>query len=397
MIALHRSFVTDSPRILVIRNRYIGDTVLAIPFLRNLRRRFPDAVIDVLVEPGAGQILADCPYKNELVVWERPQRVNEVVPGSLANVIATARWLRTKLYDRAYILKRSLSTGLLAWLAGIPHRVGAAKDGRGLLLSRRVPFHKERHEVELSLDLLRADGIEVDDGHNENWVAADAGAKADRLVSGLPLVRPRVFLAPRSTDEERNWPLDRMAEVIRWLIEDRGCEIVLCGAETDLVTHRQLSAALPPPTATHLHDFSRECSLREAAALVSRMDLCVGVDSGLPHVAASFGVPVVTLSGAADPRQWHPWQTQAEVVAAADGSRSMLGITVGQVQAATDRLFAAAGIEAKAQRRGLRSLDQRRGLRSLDLRRGGYRYEVVASAPCMQLQRSTLPETTKAA
>ena len=188
-----------------------------------------------------------------------------------------------------------------------------------------------------------------------------------------------------------------MAEVIRWLIEDRGCEIVLCGAETDLVTHRQLSAALPPPTATHLHDFSRECSLREAAALVSRMDLCVGVDSGLPHVAASFGVPVVTLSGAADPRQWHPWKTQAEVVAAADGSRSMLGITVGQVQAATDRLFAAAGIEAKAQRRGLRSLDQRRGLRSLDLRRGGYRYEVVASAPCMQLQRSTLPETTKAA
>jgi heptosyltransferase-2 len=395
MIHFHRSSATDPGRILVIRNRYIGDTVLAIPFLRNLRRRFPDAVIDVLVEPGAGQILADCPYKNELVVWERPQRVNEVVPGSLANVIATARWLRTKRYDRAYILKRSLSTGLLAWLAGIPHRVGVVKDGRGLLLSRRVPYRKDRHEVDLSLDLLRADGIDVDDGRNENWVAAEAGAKADQLLSELPPARPRVFLAPRSTDEDRNWPLARMAEVIRWLIEDRGSDVFLCGSTKDLPTHRRLQAALPPPVARYLHDFSQECSLRETAALLSRMDLCVGVDSGLPHVAASFGVPVVTLSGAADPRQWHPWKTQAAVVAAADGSRSMLGITVRQVQAEIDRLFAEAGVMEKA---------RRRGLRTLDLRSGGYRYEIFgtsshapADSPTLLEPTTPAPETAKAA
>ncbi len=386
MIALHRSLATDPARILVIRNRYIGDTVLAIPFLRNLRRRFPDAVIDVLVEPGAGQILADCPYKDELVVWERPRRVNEVVPGSLANIMATARWLRGRRYDRAYILKRSLSTGLLAWLARIPHRVGVAKDGRGLLLTRRVPFCKGRHEVEHSLDLLRADGIDVDDGHNENWVAAEAGAMADRLLSGLSPLRPRVFIAPRSTDERKNWPLDRMATVIRWLIEDRGCDIFLCGAKADLSTHRRLAATLPPPAATHLHDFSTACSLREAAALLSRMDLCLGVDSGLPHVAASFGVPVVTLSGSVDPWQWHPWKTPAAVVEAADGTRTMLGVTIGQVQAATNRLFAEAGIVEKA---------RRRGLRTLDLRSGGYPYQVMESSPHKQPQSHRLPENAK--
>jgi heptosyltransferase-2 len=383
LIALNRSSTLDPARILVIRNRYIGDTVLAIPFLRNLRRRFPDAVIDVLVEPGAGQILADCPYKDELVVWKRPQRVNEVVPGSLSNIVATARWLREKRYDRAYILKRSLSTGLLAWLAGIPHRVGVAKDGRGLLLTRRVPYHRGRHEVELTLDLLRADGIDVDDAHNENWVADEAATKADRLLRSLPPARPRVFVAPRSTDEERNWPLDRMAEVIRWLIEDRGCDVVLCGATADLITHRRVAAALPPLAACHLHDFSEVCSLREAAAVLSRMDLCLGVDSGLPHVAASFGVPVLTLSGAADPRQWHPWKTQSTVVEAADGTRSMLGITVGQVKAATDQLVAEAGIAEKA---------RRRGMRSLDLRSGSYAYQVVESSPPEQPQSRMLPE-----
>ena len=386
MIARLRVTKTERERILVIRNRYIGDTVLAIPFLRNLRRRFPDAVIDVLVEPGAGQILADCPYKNDLVVWRRPRRINDVVPGSLANIVATARWLRDKRYDRAYILKRSLSTGLLAWLAGIPHRVGVAKDGRGVLLTRRVPYQKGRHEVELTLDLLRADGIDVDDGHNENWVTEEAGAKVDRLLAGLPPARPWVFVAPRSTDEERNWPLDRMAETVRWLIEDRGCEVLLCGAALDLVTHRRVVAALPPSAASHVHDLSRECSLRETAALLSRMDLCLGVDSGLPHVAASFGVPVVTLSGAADPRQWHPWKTQAAVVVAAAGPRSMLGITVDQVQAATDRLVAETGIREQA---------RRRGMRSLDLRSGSYPYQVVESLPREQPRSHVGPEKSK--
>lgn len=383
MIAFTRASTNNPARILVIRNRYIGDTVLAIPFLRNLRRRFPEAVIDVLVEPGAGQVLADCPYKDELVVWERPRRVNEVVPGSLANIVATARWLRGRRYDRAYILKRSLSTGLLAWLAGIPHRVGVAKDGRGLLLTRRVRYRKHRHEVELSLDLLRADGIEVDDGHNENWVAAEAGAKADQLLAGVSPTRPRVFVAPRSTDEDRNWPLDRMAEVIRWLIEDRGSDVVLCGSKADLLTHRRLQAALPPSIARHLHDFSEMCTLREAAAVVSRMDLCLGVDSGLPHVAASFGVPVITLSGSADPRQWHPWKTRSAVVQAADGARTAVGITVGQVQAAVDRLFAEAGIAEEA---------RRRGMRSLDLRSGSYSYQVVESSPHRQPQPRMLPK-----
>jgi ADP-heptose:LPS heptosyltransferase len=73
------------------------------------------------------------------------------------------------------------------------------------------------------------------------------------------------------------------------------------------------------------------------------MDLCVGVDSGLPHIAASHGVPVVALFGPTDPRQWHPWKTASEVVCAGrtaskDGS-GMLAIGIEQVTAAAARLL----------------------------------------------------------
>jgi ADP-heptose:LPS heptosyltransferase len=81
--------------------------------------------------------------------------------------------------------------------------------------------------------------------------------------------------------------------------------------------------------------------LRQVGALLARMDLCVGVDSGLPHLAASHGVPVVALFGPTDPAQWHPWKTVCAAVQAPRGGRSMADINVEQVIAAASRLLAA--------------------------------------------------------
>lgn len=357
-------------RILVIRNRYIGDTVLAIPFLRNLRRKYPDAIIDVLVEHGAGQILADCPYKNELVVWERPKRINDVVPNSFANIVSTARWIRRRRYDQTFILKRSLSTGLLAWLAGIPHRIGAVRDGRGMFLTRKVPLQKGRHEVELSFDLLRAEGIAVDDGHNENWVSESSGRKVDQLLASIPPQKPRVFISPKSSDSVRNWRMPHMVEVLRWLIEDFGCEVFLCGSLADLDVHQQLKQTLDTNVASHVHDFSRQCSLGEVSALLSQMDCCIGVDTGLPHVAASFGVPIVKICGQTDQRQWRPWKTQSILVQPPNHSNAVIDVTVDQVITAIQQLFHKAHVGKKA---------SRRSIKTLDLRTGMYPYQVLES------------------
>lgn len=362
-------------RILVVRNGFIGDTVLAIPFLRNLRRRHPDAVIDVLVEPRSGEVLVDCPYKNELIAWKRPPRVRRVVHGSLANIIANARWLRMRRYDRAYVLKRSVSSVLLVWLAGIRHRVGFASPLRSPLLTSRVPLRRHRHEAESFLDLLRAEGVVIDDAHNENWIPEPLAAKADAVLDRLPARGPRVFIAPRSTDVHRRWPLRRMCRVIEWLVSDRGCEVHLCGGPLDVHAHDTIRLLIGDDVAAHVHDHSSGLTLRETVALLSRMDLCVGVDTGLPHIAASCGVPVVKLYGPTDPRQWHPWKTESAVVRAPQPSANpMLDISVDQVVAAVGRMLD--GVVTRRRRERLRIPR----LRSLDLRAGTHRYEVYSSA-----------------
>ncbi len=299
-------------RILVVRTRFVGDTVLAIPFLRNLRRAFPAARIDVLVEKASGSVLADCPYVDELIT--APGITGKGRMSTCRAVVANAAWLRSRGYDRAYVLKRSLSAILQTRLAGIPWRVGFAPQGGSLLLDRAVPIREHRHEVEVFLDLLRADGIAIDDAHNENWVDPGIGAKVDRLLARLAPGRPRVFLAPRSTAVEREWPVERMARVAEWLVRERGCEIVFCGAPRDMTMHADIAARVGPPGAGRLHDLTADLGLRETGALLSRMDLCLGIDTGLLHVAASYGVPVVALIGPTDPNQWHPWGTPFEVL-----------------------------------------------------------------------------------
>lgn len=379
-------------RILVVCTRYIGDTVLATPFLRNLRRAFPDAVIDVLAEGAAREVLADCPYPDELLAWERPRRGRG---RSLLALRATAAWLRGRGYSRVYLLKRSTSVAMLAWLAGIPHRVGFASEFGRLLLTRAVPAPRGRHRVQIYLDQLRIDGLEVDDGRNENWVPEPVAERVATRLAMLPPDRPTVFLAMRGTDKARLWRPDRWASLVTWLVRDRGCKIVLCGAAVDAADHRRLEAAVTPEVRGHIHDFSSRLSLRETGGLVARADLCIGVDTGLVHLAASFGVPIVVLVGPTDPNRWAPWMTQSEVVRSPrvarrpvdrllswmlphrdqglpwlPGRASMEEVAVAEVIERVERLLPAVPPPAQAAP----------VLRTIDLRHGTFNYAVVSRA-----------------
>ena len=300
-------------RILVIRNRFIGDTLLAIPFLRNLRQNFPDAVIDVLVEPVSGDVLASCPYVDDLIRWSRPRTQRRALGASIRDLRETARWLAERRYDRAYVLKRAAAGGLLAWLAGIPHRVGFACQGQQFWLSRSAQLKPFDHEVEHFLELLRCDGLTVDDGHNENWVDPQAAAKVEQLLASIPRPEPLIFLAPRAGSTAKHWPAERFAAVINAVTSQTGARFVLCGGPGDLAMHQEIVAACGP-TGDRVHDVSAACSLADTAAVVARCQLCIGVDTGLVHLAASFSRPCVVIFGSEDPHQWHPWGTRHELL-----------------------------------------------------------------------------------
>lgn len=321
-------------RILVIRYRFIGDTVLAIPTLRNLRRAFPHAKIDVLAEPVSGDTLALCPYKDELLFFApRAKKRPSPHPTSLWQC---ARLLRGRRYDRAYILRRSFSSAVLPLLAGIPHRVGFATQGRSLLLQRSTPY-PDKHEVECFLDVLRADGIPVTDTHNENWSDPTVDQRIDAALA--PGKRRRVFVCAKSVFPLKDWSIEGFAATLAWLIDERGCEVHFCDSPGNKSYYDEIVAGLSETARAHCRDWSRELSIRDVNSLMRRMDLAFGIDTGLLHIAASFHVPVVALFGPLDPARWHPWDTAHTIVRPTDvsGERPLLRLKLDEVKTAIDQ------------------------------------------------------------
>lgn len=330
-------------RLLVIRYRFIGDTVLAIPFLRNLRAAFPEATIDVLAEPVSGDTLAHCPYLNTLLFYA-PRRRGPGTAEVPTSLWRCARRLRARRYDRVYILRRSFSSAILPLVAGIPHRVGFATEGRRWLLQRSTPY-ADHHEVECFLDILRADGVPVRDTYNENWSdpATDARVAARLAERAAGPARRRIFVCAKSTSAPKDWPPERFAAVIEWLVAARGCEVHFCDAPAAAGYYAAMIAGLPAAVRAHCHDWSRELTLRDVNSLFRHLHLALGIDTGLLHIAASFHLPVVALFGPLEPRRWHPWDTAHTIVRPADvsGPQPLLRVSVAEVQAALDRHLSA--------------------------------------------------------
>lgn len=307
------SIKTAKPlRILVMRYRFIGDTVLAIPFLRNLRIAFPEAIIDVLAEPISGETLVHCPYINELMFYTpRLKGSKKKLSPHPTTVFACARMLRARNYDSVYILRRSFSSALIPFLAGIPHRVGFSTDGRTWLLQRSTPY-ADKHEVECFLDLLRADNIPVVDTTNENW--SDPNTDATVLAALSLSNRQRIFICTKSVFGPKDWLVERFAEVISWLIAERNCEVHFCDSPDNAAYYAEILAGVPTHLQVHVRDWSRELRIRDVNSLFRHMDLAFGIDTGLLHIAASFHVPVVALFGPLEPWRWHPWGTQHTII-----------------------------------------------------------------------------------
>jgi len=143
--------------ILVMRYRFIGDTVLTVPFLRNLREAYPSARIDLMLEPFSGQVIEGCPYVDRIIPFEfrtihaysaRSER------SKLSGYFHYWKLIRDQRYDAVFVLKRSLSSALLARAANVPRRIGFATEGRRFLLTDPVRYLHDRHEVENFLDCL---------------------------------------------------------------------------------------------------------------------------------------------------------------------------------------------------------------------------------------------------
>ncbi|MBN2369843.1 MAG: glycosyltransferase family 9 protein [Vicinamibacteria bacterium] len=295
-------------RVLVVRLRSIGDAVLCTPALRALRRHLPEAHIDLLLEDGIAPLFEGHPDVDSLIAVRR---------GSFVSRMATAARLRRRRYDVAFNLHGGTTATLLTWLSGAGDRVGFARYQFAWLHNHAAPAasllwgRDEIHSVEEQLALLGFAGVPVRDRpptrlHVSRRAAVSIAARLrDRGVADdarLALVHPAAAF------DTKRWHAAGFARVVERLGQ-RGLEVaaVVTAAETHVID------ALRSESRASFHAFS-DLSLPEVAALAARSRLFVGNDSGIAHIAAAAGAPVVVVFGSSNVSHWRPWSRAPSAV-----------------------------------------------------------------------------------
>lgn len=288
-------------RVLVVRLRSIGDTVLSTPALFALRRFLPEAQIDILLESWVAPVLEGFEAVNNIITVER---------GSTLSRARVARRLRAAGYDVAYNLHGGTTATILMRAAGAKHRVGFSDYQYSRLLNHAAPPSAElwgqekTHSVEQQLALLGWTGVPVSDRPPTRLaVTEDAATRISARLSAANAdqERPLALIHPAAAFDTKQWATANFARVAEDL-SARGFEVIAIAAHDE----KHVTDDLIKNASARITAFS-DLSLPEVTALAARSRLFVGNDSGIAHIAAAVRTPSVVIFGSSNVAHWRPW------------------------------------------------------------------------------------------
>jgi len=311
----HGMMKLQAKNILIMRYRFIGDTVLTVPFLRNLREAYPAARIDLMLEPFSGQVIEGCPYVDEIIPFEfRTIHTysSQTDRGKLAGYIHYWKFIRGRGYDAVFVLKRSLSSALLARAANVPRRIGFATEGRGGLLTDPVLYRQDQHEVENFLNCLRVLDIPIRSKKLELWPSDEGDRKVKTLFAeaGWKQGDLKIIIHAAASLPAKQWPLERFASVMKMLKQKYTARFIYTGARGDSPLYQTIEQQGPFGGM----NLCGVTGLRENLSVYRASHVFFGVDSGPMHMAAAVGMPVIALFGPTDERKWGPWGEEHTVI-----------------------------------------------------------------------------------
>jgi lipopolysaccharide heptosyltransferase II len=354
-------------RILLVRLRLIGDVVFTTPVIRALRRRYPDASLSYIVEPGAAPVLQGNPHLDELIL--APRRSGLARVGDDARL---ARRLRRQRFDIAIDLHGGPRSAWLTWASGAPMRIGYSIAGRSWMYTHVVhraadlaPRHSVLNQADLlaPLDIARVDPV---DDAVEMPDDPDVRARVDHRLrqAGIGHHNPIVLIHVSAGNPFRRWPAASFATLASSLVRnDPSRRVIVVSGPSEQDAAEGIAAAARALLGSAADAVSAgDYDLAEVRALAARAAVYIGGDSGPLHVAATTRTPIVALLGPTLAERSRPWRDPryfSEVVDAgalpcrpcnqrrcAPGDfRCLTGIAPERVVAAAERAIASLGGE----------------------------------------------------
>lgn len=291
--------MAESPTILVIGPRWVGDMVMAQCLFSALKELHPSAAIDVLAPAWAAPLVARMPEIRQQIDFP-------LKPGALefSSRRRFGRLLRGR-YDMAYVLPGSWKSALIPFFARIPRRVGNLREMRYGLLTDVVPLAEsmKRRTAQAYFGLARGGTFRAP------RLTVDATGQAALLsrfgldAKGFVALMPGAEFGPA-----KRWPSESYAGLARGFIA-KGLKVALLGSRNDSPVTAEIAALAPGSL-----NLAGKTRLEDAVDLIGAARLAVSNDSGLMHVAAAVGTPIVAVYGSTSPENTPPLSATRELV-----------------------------------------------------------------------------------
>lgn len=302
-------------KILIRATNWVGDAIMAIPALRAVRARFPEARIAVVARPYVADIYRGQNICDDLIPYD-----TRGVHAGLSGRERLAQELHAQKFDVALLLQNAFDAAWLAWRAGIRERIGYARDGRSFLLTKRIAVPKRgeipSHEQFYYLELLRRAGW-IDSLPSESFVrldiTEDQRQRAEQVLSaaGARHDVPRIAIgAGASYGSAKCWPPERFADFVNRFRLHTDADVVFFGTPSEETVFEAIAAGIKGLSISLVG----KTEIADLPALLSQCQLFVGNDSGAMHVAAAVGLPVVAVFGPTDPQGTAPITPRCTVV-----------------------------------------------------------------------------------
>ncbi|MEW6619864.1 MAG: lipopolysaccharide heptosyltransferase II [bacterium] len=290
-------------KILIIQTAFIGDVILGTPLLqtiatagsmehkaRNTEQKAGNKELSIITTPQGKEILDGNPYLNQIIVYDKKGQDR-----GFFKFLEMVKKIKREKFDIAVIPHRSLRSSLLAYLAKIPERIGFNTSAGFFLLTRKVPYLRNKHEVERNLELASTGlGIKAIEQNLSIFLSEKEKNFARRFLEENNVGDDFLIgFAPGSIWQTKQWLTSGYARVGDELSKNYKAKIIIFGSKADAEIAEKISKQMKitPIIA------AGKTNLKELSALISKCHLFVTNDTAPMHIAMAFKIPTVAIFG----------------------------------------------------------------------------------------------------
>jgi ADP-heptose:LPS heptosyltransferase len=298
-------------KILIIQTAKIGDLICSTPVFREVKKKYPGAHITVIANPITKELLEYNPNINEVIT------IQHAAYKGLMGKLKLSGLIRRGKYDIGVCLNPNIPFAVILLWGFVPIRLSVMPDFSGFTFKLASVFftHLEKHirgkmVIQTYMQMLRVIGISSGNILKEIYKSGDADEKAEQIIGKID--KPLIGIAVSSGNKLKELGADKIASIINAILDNMNAYIVLIGSEQETKTANTVVEAVAKRDS--IINAVGKLHLKELPALIERLSLFIGVDTGIIYMADALSIPLIDIAGPSDMKDQRPTDKNAILI-----------------------------------------------------------------------------------